>query len=119
MDGPHPFARSLDPIEDMLAKSPSWDVLNRAFNPAAIPQPFDPDSAVKKYIARMQAHEDGRLFLRWLADLTTHAPYPHVGQSKDSVMIAAAKHEARAAVGWVIFRAAADGEMLINEERAR
>ena len=62
---------------------------------------------------------EGRRIIEWLADLTVRAPFPHVGSLKESAALAAAKHEARTAVGYALLRAIAEGEQLFAQQRSR
>lgn len=115
MNGPVEFRRDRA-INDLLAAPTSWDELLENFKPAAVRQPFEPADPVKKFVAAAYSTEEGRAFFNWLYDLTIDAPYPHVGSDKASVTIAAAKHEARAAVGRVVFNAMAQGHALLNRK---
>ncbi|MCZ8545069.1 hypothetical protein OOJ09_12820 [Mesorhizobium qingshengii] len=61
---------------------------------------------------------EGRSIIEWMADLTVRAPFPHVGSMKESAALAAAKHEARTAVGYALLRAIAEGEQLWTQRRS-
>ncbi|MER2536882.1 MAG: hypothetical protein ABTQ31_17150 [Rhizobiaceae bacterium] len=114
MSGPVPFPRRMQALDQMLAASPSWDDLEKAFKPAGVADHFEPDDQIKKWLAAFFQTEPGRALFEWIADLTVRAPYPHVGNSRDSAWLAAKAHEARAAVGLAILRGIADGEKLLS-----
>jgi hypothetical protein len=101
----------------MLAGVPSWDGLNQAFFPAKVADKFDPGEDMKQVLYHFYQTAEGRRIIDWLADLTVRAPFPHVGASKDAAVIAAAKHEARTAVGYALMRAIADGEELYKQSK--
>lgn len=119
MTGPFPFRRELADLDTMLASlgGAGWDGLEGKFAPAKVPDHFDPGDDMKKVLAAFYFTAEGRKIVEWLADLTLRAPYPHVGQASDAVVIAAAKHEARAAVGEVLMKAIAEGYQLLNPRR--
>ncbi len=108
--GPFPFARQFMVLESILRGTPSWDGLEQAFFPAQKPDNFDPGDDMKEVLFHFYATAEGRKILDWIFDLTARAPFPHVGSTNDSAALAAAKHEARTAVGYVIGRAIVDGE---------
>ena len=110
--GPFPFSRQMMAVDQMLAGVPDWTGLSQAFFPAGVSDRFDPGEDMKQVLYHFYQTAEGRRIIDWLADLTVRAPYPHVGQTSESVAIAAAKHEARAAVGYSLLRAIADGEQL-------
>ncbi|RUW46088.1 hypothetical protein [Mesorhizobium sp. M8A.F.Ca.ET.021.01.1.1] len=115
--GPYPFGRQMAAVDQVLAGVPDWEGLSQAFYPVKTADNFDPGTDMKQVLFHLYGTLEGRRIIEWLADLTVRAPYPHVGQSKDSVMIAAAKHEARVGVGLVLFRAIADGEELYKQSK--
>jgi hypothetical protein len=117
MNGPMPFRREVAPLDDMLASvgGEGWEGLDKLFHPAEVPDRFDPGAEVKKFLAAAMRTPAGREAIQWLADITLRAPYPHVGTSLEAAAIAAAKHEARAAVGEVLLRAIAQGDQLLNQ----
>ena len=108
--------RTMMAVEKLLAATPSWGDLEQQFAPAQTAQNFEPDRDLKMSLAALASQAHGGRIVEWLLDLTTRAPYPHVGQTADSVVLAAAKHEARAAIGWVLLRAIADGAELWKQK---
>lgn len=116
MNGPVAFGRQMQAVEKLLADAPSWDGLEQAFAPAKVADNFDPGDDMKRMLAAFLGTVEGRNILEWLFDLTSRAPYPHVGSGRDSAWIAAAKHEARCAVGQAIARAIVDGNELLNRK---
>lgn len=117
--GPVEFARQVQSIEQFLNDAPSWGSLEKSIRPADVPKDFDPGDFMKQQIAAFYGTQDGRAIIDWLFDLTLRAPYPHVGSSRDSAWIAAAKHEARVAVGQTIARAIVDGKELFNRKEPK
>lgn len=114
--GPVEFARQVQSVEAFLRSAPSWGDLEKAMAPAPLPDDFDPGDFMKQQLAALYATGDGRKIIDWLFDLTLRAPFPHVGSTRDSACIAAAKHEARVAVGQAIARAIVDGEKIFNRK---
>lgn len=114
MSGPVDFLRQVQRVEDFIKSPSSWGELEKAFAPAPVADSFDPGEFMKKQLAALYGTQDGRAILEWLFDLTLRAPFPHVGNSRDSAWIAAAKHEARVAVGQAIARAIVDGRELLT-----
>lgn len=114
MNGPVDFGRQLQAVDRLISSPPSWDDLLKEFTPAAVPDTFDPGDDMKKLLAGLYNTAEGRRIIEWLADLTFRAPYPHTGASLEAAALAAAKHEARAAVGRSILKAIADGNQLLN-----
>lgn len=112
MSGPHAFARQMMAVDRLLSDAPSWDGLEKAFKPAAVADNFDPGDDMKLVLAAFYNTVEGRRIVEWLMDLTCRAPYPHVGNTKDSAFLAAKAHEARTAVGYAIGRAIREGEEL-------
>lgn len=112
MTGPFPFARQMMAVDSLLSAAPNWGGLEQAFFPASVPDSFDPGDDMKLVLFHFSNTAEGRRILEWIFDLTARAPFPHVGSTKESAAIAAAKHEARTAVGYVVGRAIADGEKL-------
>lgn len=119
MNGPVDFSRQMMAVERLLADPTSWDGLDKAFAPAKVADNFDPGDDMKMMLAAFAYTAEGRKIIEWLADLTCRAPYPQTGNSIQSAALAAAKHEARAAVGSVIMRAIADGEKLLGQKRSQ
>ncbi|MBS9720043.1 hypothetical protein JYU29_04990 [Tianweitania sp. BSSL-BM11] len=119
MNGPTDFGRQLQSIEAMLAAPSTWDGLEHAFKPSQMPDRFDPGDDIKMLLAGLKNTVDGRRIIEWLADLTFRAPYPSTGSSFEQAALAAAKHEARAAVGHVLLRAIAEGDALLNQRSQR
>lgn len=112
MSGPVAFSRQMMAVEKLLQAAPNWGGLEQAFFPAEVADRFDPGADMKEVLFHFYQTAEGRRILDWIFDLTARAPFPHVGSTKESAAIAAAKHEARTAVGYVICRAIADGEQL-------
>jgi hypothetical protein len=112
MSGPFPFARQMMAVDHLLQSAPTWAGLEQAFYPAQKPDAFDPGADMKLVLFHFSNTAEGRRILDWIFDLTARAPFPHVGSTRESAAIAAAKHEARTAVGYVVARAIADGEQL-------
>ncbi|CDX54565.1 hypothetical protein MPL1032_190152 [Mesorhizobium plurifarium] len=117
MSGPFPFGRQMMAVEELLGAVPTMEGLGQAFFPAKVADNFDPGADMKQVLYHFYHTAEGRRIVEWLADLTVRAPYPHVGSSKEAVVIAAAKHEARAAVGLVLMRAIAEGEELYKQSK--
>lgn len=114
--GPVNFARNMQAVEKLLAAPPTFAGLEQMFSPATVPDRFDPGDRIKKMLAGLYATKDGRDVVHWLLDLTTFAPYPHVGPSFETAALAAKAHEARAAVGLCIMTAIAQGQDLFNKK---
>lgn len=108
--GPTPMARQMMPADHIVNSSPNWEGLLRQFQPAPAPDPFDPGDDMKVVLYHFYRTAQGRQIIDWLFDLTARAEFPHVGSTRESAAIAAAKHEARTAVGYSFARAIADGE---------
>lgn len=108
--GPTPFPRQMMGAESLITAAPTWDGLMDAFKPAIVPDHFDPGDNMKLVLFHFYNTAEGRRIVDWLFDLTVRAPFPHVGSTRESAAIAAAKHEARAAVGQAFARAITDGE---------
>lgn len=113
--GPFAFSRQMMALDDLLKSTPDWSGLEQGFFPAKTPDNFDPGDDMKVVLYHFSNTAEGRRILEWLFDLTARAPFPHVGTTTQSAALAAAKHEARTAVGYVIGRAIADGESLWKE----
>lgn len=121
MTGPFPFRRELAGLDEMVAQigGEGWEGLAERFAPAKVPDKFDPGDDMKKVLSAFFFTAEGRKIVEWLADLTFRAPYPHVGPSLEAAGIAAAKHEARAAVGEVLMKAIAEGHALLTTNRGQ
>lgn len=119
--GPHPFARDIWPLDTALEQAGplGWEGLMRDFLPARVSENFDPGEDMKLVLAAFYNTAEGRRIVEWLWDLTVRAPYPHVGASNQSAAIAAAKHEARVAVGLSLKLAIEQGQKLWNEKRSQ
>lgn len=111
---PRGMVRDLD---DMLtAGGVGWDALEKMFQPAAVADQWKPDENLLKELGALSQTEFGRRLFGWLFDLTNRAPYPSTGGGNlEQVAMAAAKHEARAAVGEVIVNAIVEGRRLLDE----
>lgn len=92
-----------------------WADFQKAFAPAAVSASMDPGDELKKAVAGMYQTDQGRKIIDWLLDQTCRAPYPITGQSMEDLAYAAAKHQARAAVGEMIVKAIVDGRALIDQ----
>lgn len=113
--GPTPFPRQMLGAESLINAAPTWDGLMNAFKPAIVPDRFDPGDDMKLVLFHFYNTVQGRQIVDWLFDLTARAPFPHVGSTRESAALAAAKHEARAAVGLAVARAITDGEKIWNQ----
>lgn len=118
-NGPVPFAREMMAVDSFLRAPPTAEGLMQAFFPAKVADNFDPGDDMKMMLSAFFNTAEGRKIVEWLADLTVRAPYPHVGSMKESAALAAAKHEARTAVGYSLFRAIADGNDLWKQKRSQ
>ncbi len=118
MSGPFPFSRQMTAIEDMLGAVPTMEGLTQAFFPAKTSDNFDPGDDMKLVMFAFYGTAEGRRIIEWFCDLTVRAPFPHVGSMKESAALAAAKHEARTAVGYAMLRAIAEGEQLWKQRRS-
>lgn len=115
---PRPLAMgALEEIERELerrAGAQGWEFLEQQFAPAMVAQNFDPGDEFKRNIAAFARTAFGRSIVDWLLDLTCRAPYPVTSQIMHDLVYAAAKHQARAAVGETIVKAIADGNALLD-----
>jgi len=118
MNGPFPFARQMMAVDQLMQATPDWKGLTQAFFPAAVADNFDPGDDMKLVLYHFSNNAEGRRIIEWFADLTVRAPFPHVGSMKESAALAAAKHEARTAVGYAMLRAIAEGEQLWKQQRS-
>jgi hypothetical protein len=118
-NGPVDFLRQVQRVEDFIRNPSSWGELEKAFAPAKVPDNFDPGDFMKQQLAALYGTQDGRAIIEWLFDLTLRAPYPHVGNSRDSAWLAAGKHESRVAVGQAIAKAIVDGRELFNQKEPK
>jgi len=109
---PRSIVRDLDTM--MTAGGVGWEALETMFQPAVMADPWRPSENVMKFAAAMAQTDQGREFLAFIFDLTKRAPYPHIGNSMESAALAAAKHEARAAVGEVVLQAIVEGRKLLE-----
>ncbi len=111
---PRPLAMgSLEEIERMVGAK-GWDFFEERFGPALVAQNFDPGDEFKRNMAAFARTAFGRGIVDWLLDLTCRAPYPVTSQDMQDLAFAAAKHQARAAVGETIVKAIADGNALLD-----
>lgn len=108
-----PAMGSLEEIEQAIGAN-GWDFFRDQFGPAVVAQSFDPGNDLKKNLAAFARTGLGREIIDWLLDLTCRAPYPVTSQSLHDLAFAAAKHQARAAVGETIIKAIADGNALLD-----
>lgn len=116
--GPFPFSRQMMAIDQLIGSAPTMEGLEQAFFPAKRPDNFDPGDDMKLMLFHFYGTAEGKRILDWLADLTVRAPFPHVGSMNESAALAAAKHEARTAVGYALLRAIAEGEQLWTQRRS-
>jgi hypothetical protein len=119
MSGPqnvNPRAAAFGSLEDIERQidAKGWDFFERQFTPANISKQFEPDDDLKIHLAALAQTELGRRLFDWLLDLTCRAPYPFTVEDRDTLAFAAAKHQARAAIGETIVKAIADGRKLLN-----
>lgn len=121
MSGPFAFPTDRMNLDQMLAAigGKGWEGLERQFSPAKVSDQFEPEERLKMMMAAFARTPEGRQLFDWISQLTVFAPYPHVGNSRDSAWLAAKAHEARAAVGLSIHRAIVDGEQLLNRNRSQ
>jgi hypothetical protein len=89
-----------------------------AFHPAAThPGNFEPSDQVKVAAAILWRAGESREFVEWILDLTMRAPYPVTSQEPHDLQFAAAKHQARAAVGETVLLAIRKGEQLLDQNK--
>ncbi|MER9622673.1 hypothetical protein NKI98_14740 [Mesorhizobium sp. M0222] len=119
MSGPFAFSRPMMAVDQLMAATPTWEGLNQAMFPAKVADNFDPGDDMKQVLFHFYNTAEGRRIIEWFADLTVRAPFPHVGSMKESAALAAAKHEARTAVGYAMLRAIAEGEELWKAARSQ
>lgn len=111
---PRPAAMgSLEEIEKAMGAN-GWDFFAKQFAPAVVAQSFDPGQEFKRNLAAFSRTGLGREIVDWLLDLTCRAPYPVTSQDMQDLAFAAAKHQARAAVGETIVKAIADGNAILD-----
>lgn len=111
---PRPLAMgSLEEIEQAMGSN-GWNFFADQFGPAVVSQSFDPGADFKKNLAAFARTGLGREIIDWLLDLTCRAPYPVTSQDMQDLAFAAAKHQARAAVGETIVKAIADGNDILD-----
>ncbi len=113
---PRAQVRELDDV--LTAGGEGWSALEALMKPAMMPDSSRPDNRVLRFAGAISRTEDGRLFLDWLFLLTLDAPYPRVGSDFQEAALAAAKHEARAAIGEVLRKAVVEGRNLLNQNGA-
>ena len=106
--------RSDSLFSDMSDKD--FDALIDQISPAETGPDFVPDEDVKKMLAAFWTSHDARRVIEWLLDITIRAPYPVTGQNRDDLAFAAAKHQARVAIGRAVVLAAAQGFKLLKKE---
>lgn len=119
MSGPFPFARRMMAVDDLLQAPTDWKGLSQAFFPAAVADNFDPGDDMKVVLFHFNNTAEGKRIIEWFVDLTVRAPFPHVGSMKESAALAAAKHEARTAVGYAMLQAIAEGEKIWSQRRSQ
>ncbi|WP_292618288.1 hypothetical protein [Mesorhizobium sp.] len=117
--GPFPFSRQMMAVDDLLQAPTDWNGLAQAFYPAKVPDNFDPGEDMKVVLFHFNNTAEGKRIIEWFVDLTVRAPFPHVGSMKESAALAAAKHEARTAVGYAMLRAIAEGEQIWSQRRSQ
>lgn len=111
---PRPLAMgSLEEIERQIGAK-GWEFFEQQFSPAVLPQTFDPGDEFKRNLAAFARTAFGRGIVDWLLDVTCRAPYPVTSQTMEDLAFAAAKHQARAAVGETIVKAIADGNAILD-----
>jgi len=117
MSGPFAFPTDRMDLDKMLESigGKGWEGLERQFSPAKVVDHFEPDEQLKVMMFAFSQTAQGRPLFDWIADLTFRAPYPHVGNTKDSAWLAAKAHEARAAVGLAVMQAIADGDAILKK----
>lgn len=117
MSGPFAFPSGVPDLDKMLAQigGEGWAGLERQFAPAKVPDHFEPDEQLKTMMFAFSRTDQGRQMFEWIAELTFRAPYPHIGNTRDSAWLAAKAHEARAAVGLAVMKAIADGEAILKK----
>lgn len=115
MSGPVNVAgRVTLPLDDLMRAGgrTGWEALEAGFAPAPVADRFRPEERIMRFAAALGLHPEGREFLEWIFDLTCRAPYPKTTGDMQELAYAAAKHQARAAVGDVIALAIAEGRRL-------
>jgi hypothetical protein len=114
---PRPLAMgSLEELEERFAGR-GWSFFEQQFHPAATPADLDPGDQFKRQLAGVAETAWGRQLIDWLLDLTCRAPYPVTSQSIEDLAMAAAKHQARAAIGEVLVKAIADGRRIMDQPK--
>jgi len=89
-----------------------------AFHPAAThPGNFEPSDKMMMAAAILWRAGEGREFVEWILDLTMRAPYPVTSQDPHDLQFAAAKHQARAAVGETVLLAIRKGEEMLDQQK--
>ncbi|GAA2871895.1 hypothetical protein GGQ99_000968 [Aminobacter niigataensis] len=121
MSGPFAFPTDAMDLDKMLESigGLGWDGLKQQNAPAKVSDRFEPDDQLKIMMFAFSQTAEGRQLFEWIADLTFRAPYPHVGNTRDSAWLAAKAHEARSAVGLAVMQAIADGEKILNNKRSQ
>ena len=99
-----------------MAAGRDTQTLQEAFAPAHTHHNFNPLDEVKMSLALLARNAGSRPVIEWLLDLTMRAPYPVTSQNRDDLAFAAAKHQARAAVGETILVAIREGEKLLDQK---
>jgi len=103
-------------LEQLVAGN-GWAFFEKQFAPAAVADDFRPVDTVMQSLARLYDFAETRAALDWILDLTCRAPYPRGESTTEQLGIAAAKHQARAAVGEAIVKAIVEGRKLNAEPR--
>ena len=93
-----------------------WDELCEQFAPAPAPGDFRPNDQTLKTIAALHSDPNTKPAIEWLLNITVNAPYPVTGQGIEELAFAAAKHQARVAVGETIIKAIKEGQKLIDNQ---
>lgn len=113
---PNPRQTAMGGFQELQAQfgSGDWRELEEMFKPALVTRDFEPDEKLKRFAAACWSSGEGRAFIDWLFDLTCRAPYPVTSQDMNDLAFAAAKHQARAAVGETLAACICDGLKILN-----
>lgn len=107
--GPRNIAQE---VEAALADKDGWDWFKQSFAPAPVADPFKPEDEVLLEFSRYADTPLGARVVAWLHLISDQSPYPLGTASIEETAIAAARHQGRASVGYVISKAIAEGRML-------
>ncbi|MBX3580074.1 MAG: hypothetical protein KF723_22960 [Rhizobiaceae bacterium] len=103
-------------LEKLVAGN-GWDFFAQQFAPANVADDFRPVDPILQALARMYEFPETRAVIDWILDLSVRAPYPRGESTTEELGIAAAKHQARAAVGEAIVKAIVEGRKINAEPR--